>query len=230
MKRFYALSCWLLVLVAVGCCTKGPTTPAPQSAERYTNAYKWEKEISAFEASDKTNPPPKGAILFVGSSSIRFWKTLAQDFPDKQVINRGFGGSEIADSIWFADRIIIPYQPRQIVFYAGNNDIALGKTPERVIADFKRFLKLMHTQLPNTRISYISIHPNMSRWKLKEQVQTVNHAIAAIKDKKLAFIDVWPAMIGADGKPRPELYMPDNLHLNANGYALWTSIVKPYLE
>jgi lysophospholipase L1-like esterase len=166
----------------------------------------------------------------VGSSSIRFWKTLAQDFPDKQVINRGFGGSEISDSIAFADRIIFPYQPRMVVLYAGNNDIALGKSPERVIADFKKFLKLMHRKLPQARIAYISIHPNMSRWHLRDKSQAVNKAISEIKDKQLTFINVWPAMLGEDGKPRPELYMPDKLHLNAKGYELWTSIVKPYLE
>jgi lysophospholipase L1-like esterase len=217
----------LLVLVALGCTT--PRT-ATQSRSTDTNSLKWEKDIAAFEARDKTNPPPKGAILFVGSSSIRFWKTLARDFPDKQVINRGFGGSEISDSIAFADRIIFPYQPRMVVLYAGNNDIALGKSPERVIADFKTFLKLMHRKLPQARIAYISIHPNMSRWHLKDKVEVVNQAISEIKDKQLTFINVWPAMLGEDGKPRPELYMPDNLHLNAKGYELWTSIVKPYLE
>ncbi len=227
MKQILRPLSLLLILVAVGCSTPRATT---QARATDTNSVKWEKDIAAFEASDKTNPPPKGAILFVGSSSIRFWKTLAQDFPDKQVINRGFGGSEISDSIAFADRIIFPYQPRMVVLYAGNNDIALGKSPERVIADFKKFLKLMHTRLPKARIAYISIHPNMSRWHLRDKSQAVNQAISETKDKRFTFINVWPAMLGEDGKPRPELYMPDNLHLNAKGYELWTSIVKPYLE
>ena len=215
----------LLILVAVGCSTPRAATQAPPG-----NTAKWEKEITAFEARDKTNPPPKGAILFVGSSSIRFWTNLAKAFPDKQVINRGFGGSEISDSIALADRIIFPYQPRLIVFYAGNNDIANGKSPERVIADFKTFLKLVHAKLPRTRVAYISIHPNPARWHLKDQVEAANQAISGIKDKRFTFIDIWHPMLGEDGKPRPELFRPDKLHMNEQGYAIWTSIIRPYLE
>jgi len=109
-------------------------------AQTNANISKWEGEIKAFEASDRTNPPPKQAILFVGSSSIRKWQTLAKDFPGKVVINRGFGGSEIADSTALADRIIFPYQPKMIVFYAGDNDLANGKNVEQVVADFQTFV------------------------------------------------------------------------------------------
>ena len=223
-RAYFLFSLVALTALFVG----APHLPAQtKSADA---SAKWEKDIAAFEAADKTNPPPKGAILFIGSSSIRFWKTLAQDFPDKQVINRGFGGSELSDSIAFADRIIVPYQPRMVVLYAGNNDLANGKSPERVISDFKKFLELMHEKLPQARIAYISIHPNMSRWRLKDKAQEVNKAISETQDPRFKFIDVWPAMIGADGKPRPELFRPDQLHVNEKGYELWTSIVKPYLN
>ena len=115
----------------------------PQAANQHGLA-KWEPEIRAFEASDRTNPPAKHAILFVGSSSIRLWKTLAKDFPNARVINRGFGGSRIADSTAFADRIIFPYEPRTIVFYAGDNDLAEGRTPEQVAADYQAFVCKNH--------------------------------------------------------------------------------------
>ena len=191
---------------------------------------KWEKEITAFEASDKTNMPPKGAILFVGSSSIRKWTTLAQDFPGKTVINRGFGGSEIADSTALADRIIFPYEPKIIVFYAGDNDLAAGKSPEKVFNDFQAFLKKVHERLPETRVEYISIKPCPLRWKLKDKVMTVNEKIAALKDNKLTFIDVYPAMLGDDGKPRPELFLSDGLHPSATCYQLWTKLIAPHLD
>src|SRR3954462_2033114 len=108
----------------------------------------FEKEIEAFEAADKTNPPPKNAILFIGSSSIRMWKDLAKDFPEFQVINRGFGGSEISDSVHYADRIVLPYHPRQIIMYAGGNDIHGGKSPEQVFSDFKAFVGAVRKALP----------------------------------------------------------------------------------
>src|SRR2546423_9553455 len=124
-------------------------------AQNKTNPF--EKDILAFEASDKTNPPPKNAVLFIGSSSIRMWKTLARDFPDYQVINRGFGGSQIADSVYFFDRIVTKYEPRVIVFYAGGNDINAGKSAEIVFDDFKHFVSAVREKLPATKVVYISI-------------------------------------------------------------------------
>ena len=191
---------------------------------------KWEKKIAAFEARDKTNMPPKGAILFVGSSSIRKWTTLAKDFPGKEVINRGFGGSEIADSTALADRIIFPYEPRIIVLYAGDNDLAAGKSPEKVFGDFESFLKKVHEHLPETRVEYISIKPCPLRWKLKDKVNEVNNRIAAIKDDKLTFIDVYPSMLGTDGKPRPELFEKDGLHPSRECYKLWAKLITPHLD
>ncbi len=192
----------------------------------------WEKEISAFETADKTNPPPKNAILFIGSSSIRMWKTLAKDFPDHQVINRGFGGSQIIDSVNLAERIVFPYQPQKIVFYAGGNDINAGKTPEHVFTDFKSFVEKVHAKLPDTIIHYISIAPNPARWAQVEKVKAANELIEAYtrKNPKLKFINTFPRMLGEDGLPRPEIYLADRLHMNAKGYEIWTSIVAPYLK
>jgi len=216
MNRVFQL--FLLLCVAVA----APIT---------VNAHPFESEIAAFETADKTNPPPTNAILFAGSSSIRKWTTLAQDFPGHKVINRGFGGSQLSDSIYFFDRIVLPYKPKMIVLYAGSNDINAGKTPETVVEDFKTFVRKVEAALPDTKVAFISINTSPSRWKDVEKVKQANQQIAgfAAKNDKLIFIDTFPAMLDATGKPRPELYVRDRLHLNAKGYAIWTSIIAPYL-
>lgn len=200
------------------------------NAQTARDVSQWEPEITAFEASDKTNPPPKHAILFVGSSSIRMWKTLAKDFPDKQVINRGFGGSHIADSTALAERIIFPYEPKQIVFYAGDNDLAEGRTVDQVVADYEAFVKKVREKLPDTTIAYISIKPSLLRWSLKDKMESANAKIAAIKGDKLKFIDVYHAMLGEDGQPLPDIFVGDRLHMNAKGYEIWVPLVGKQLE
>lgn len=192
---------------------------------------KWEKEISAFERSDATNPPPKGAIVFVGSSSIRLWKTLAEDFPALRVINRGFGGSEVVDSTHFADRIVVPYAPRQVVVYAGANDINNGKTAEQVAADFRSLVEKLRSRLPHLPVAFIAIAGNPARWAQIEKVRRANTLIADYckATPGLAFIDTHREMLGADGLPRPELFVEDRLHMNAEGYRLWKRVVGPFL-
>ena len=193
---------------------------------------RWENDIQQFEGADKTNPPPKKAILFIGSSSIRIWKTLATDFPEHKVINRGFGGSFMNDSVYYFDRIVAPYRPKVIVIYAGGNDINAGKTPEDVFGAFTNFVAKAHQALPKTRVAYISIAPNPSRWSQVEQVKAANKLIEDFtkKDSKLAFINIFPAMLGEDGKPKPDIFLKDNLHMNAKGYAIWVPIGRPYLK
>ncbi|MEO6184467.1 MAG: SGNH/GDSL hydrolase family protein [Verrucomicrobiota bacterium] len=193
---------------------------------------RWEKDIQQFEAADKTNPPPRKAILFIGSSSISIWKTLATDFPEHKVINRGFGGSHLSDSVFYFDRVVVPYKPKMIVIYAGGNDINAGKTPEDVFGAFTNFVAKAHRALPKTRVAYISIAPNPARWAQVEQVKAANKLIEDFckKKSKLKFINVFPEMLGADGKPKPDIFVADKLHMNANGYALWVPIVRPYLK
>ena len=195
------------------------------------DSSRWEKYIARFEAADKKQMPQPGGVLFIGSSSIRMWKTIEQDFPGLPVINRGFGGSQIADSNHFAGRIVHPYKPRQIVLYAGDNDVAAGKSPETVLADFQQFVKTVHAKLPKARVSFIAIKPSLSRWKLSGKMAMANSLVrnTCSKDKRLDYIDIWQPMLGDNGKPRPDLFLGDGLHLNAKGYALWTSIVKPHL-
>src|SRR5438445_12744589 len=143
-------------------------------AEGEHNFGKWEKEITAYEQMDRTNPPPKGALLFIGSSTIRLWKTLAEDFPQHRVINRGFGGSEIVDATHFADRIIFPYQPRMVFLRAGGNDLWAGKSPEQVFADFTEFVTTIHAKLPETEIVFISLSPSIPRWRQADKEKAVN--------------------------------------------------------
>lgn len=201
-------------------------------AARAADPGRFAAEIAAFEAADTTNPPPKNAILFIGSSSIRKWTTLARDFSGRQVINRGFGGSYLADSVFYFDRIVAPYQPRIIVMYAGCNDLNAGKTPEEVFDDFKAFANKVRAALPGARLDYISIGINPSRWNDFQKVKKTNRLIRDYisQDDRLEFIDVLPAMLGPDGRPKPDIYVWDRLHMNAKGYAIWQSIVGPYLD
>jgi lysophospholipase L1-like esterase len=193
---------------------------------------KWTKAIDDFTTADRTNPPPRDGVVFVGSSSIRRWTTLQNDFPGVQAINRGFGGSELADSVFYADRIVIPYRPRIVVLYAGENDLNAGKTPETVFADFKAFVAKVHGALPQTRIVWIAIKPSPSRAKIKDQVARTNALVAAEckRDPRLAYADVYTPMLTAAGEMRPELFVQDMLHLNEAGYALWTPIVARHLK
>lgn len=226
MKRSPQLLVLLLAAIGFG------LHPSAIVAQKKSSSIQWEPEIAAFEAADKTNPPPKRAILFIGSSSIRLWKSLPQDFPLHPVINRGFGGSQIIDSVNLADRIVFPYQPRQILIYAGGNDINAGKSPAEVFGDFKAFVEKVRSKLPETVIGYISIAPNPARWAQVEGVRSANRMIEeyARTDPRLKFIDVFTHMLGEDGKPRPELFVEDRLHMNAKGYELWTSLIRRHLR
>lgn len=193
---------------------------------------KWAADIDRFTAADAAQPPAAGGVVFVGSSSIRLWTTLAEDFPGVPVINRGFGGSEMADSAFYADRIVIPYQPRLVVVYAGENDIAAGKSPETVLADFQAFRAKVHAALPATRIIYLSCKESPSRAKVRAQVRAANRLIAAdcATDARCTFVDVATPLNDAAGGYRPELFREDQLHLLPAGYAIWTRVLAPYLR
>jgi lysophospholipase L1-like esterase len=181
---------------------------------------------------DMTHPPATGAVVFIGSSSIRMWESLAKDFPEIAVINRGFGGSELADSVFYADQIVLPYHPKAIVLYAGENDINAGKTPETVAADFKAFRNKVHHALPSTRIYYLSMKFSPSRAKFKASMERANELIAAdcAQAKNCTFVDVNTPMLDANGDPRPELFLKDMLHMRPAGYAIWKNVLTPLLQ
>ncbi len=191
----------------------------------------WEATMREFEETDRHDPPPERAVLFIGSSSIRGWHTVDDDFPDHRVINRGFGGSRIADSVHYADRIVIPYRPAKIIFYAGENDLTAGTTPAGVAADFRRFVARVHAELPETEIAFISMKPSPSRRHLIEAEREGNRMIRGFTgdNEALSYIDVFEAMLDSDGEPRGELFVDDRLHMNERGYRLWTERVRPHM-
>jgi hypothetical protein len=231
LMRFTHLLKTLLIglLATQGCAQTSP--PAATSQPAAHNYARWEKDMAAFEAADKTSPPPKNAILFIGSSTIARWKTLAQDFPEYQVINRGFGGSEICDSTYFADRVVIPCQPRMVVLRAGGNDIHAGKSAETVFDDYKQFVEKVHAGLPNTKIVFLSLSPAISRWAERDTNKRLNQLVEAwSRDKPyLGYIDAWDISLDAQGEARPELFVADKLHFNEEGYKLLVQRVRPYL-
>ena len=190
-------------------------------------------EIQQFKRLDSAHFPPKNAILFVGSSSIRKWQDVQEYFPDVKVINRGFGGSELSDAIRYANDIIIPYHPRQIVIYSGENDLAYSDTitPAIVLRRFETLFTIIRSALPMVPIVYISIKPSPSRQKLMPEMVEANRLIKNYlqSKKKAVFVDVYHKMLTANGKPMPDIFVEDNLHMNAKGYHIWQKAIRPYL-
>lgn len=205
--------------------------PAIFSAASWADPAKWEKDIAAFEKADAASPPQPGGILFTGSSSIRLWKTLSADFPKHRVVNRGFGGSQMEDSVAFAERVVFPHAPRMIFIYAGGNDINAGKSPQRVLEDYKAFVAKVRAKLPDVVIAYISVAGNPARWAQVEKVRETNRLIAdyTSSDPKLKFVNVFDAMMGPDGTPKPDIFVEDRLHMNEKGYAIWREIIGAHL-
>lgn len=201
-----------------------PATPAAPKLE--LDPARFTADIAAFEAWDRKNSAPKDSILFIGSSSIRMWPT-AEAFPGLPVINRGFGGSHSSDVVHFAPRIVLKYQPQTIVFYAGDNDIADGKSPERVSDDFRKFVELVHKELPAVRFIYLPVKPSLARWKwwpVAQQANALANQYAAEHDY-ITYIDTATPMLGSDGQPRPEIFLNDGLHMNETGYRIWNEIL-----
>ncbi len=190
-------------------------------------------EIKAFKTQDSIHFPPKHAILFLGSSSFRKWTDVQQAFPNYKVINRGFGGSTFPDAIRYLDQIVYPYHPRQVLIYEGDNDLASSDriTADSVFNRFKELFFLLRKNLPNTTIDFVSIKPSPSRQRLMPEMERANSLIKDfLKDKKnAAFIDVYHSMLNQNGQPDKSIFGPDDLHMNAKGYAIWQKIIEPYL-
>jgi lysophospholipase L1-like esterase len=213
-----------LLLIPVVAMFGAATAVAQQTGDR------WETAIAAFEAGDRVSPPPQGEIVFVGSSSIVRWDTAAS-FPDLKIINRGFGGSELADAVRYADRIVIPYRPRLVVVYAGDNDIAGGRLSEQVVVEAERFVSRLRAALPDVRIVFIGLKPSILRWAQVDRMRSVNAMLRAFceRDDRVAYMDVDGPMLGWDEKPRRELFVEDGLHMSPEGYRLWTTLLRPLI-
>lgn len=197
----------------------------------YTQPFS--NEISAFKKQDSISFPPKNAILFVGSSSFRLWENIESYFPGYTIINRGFGGSSLPDVIRYEKDIIFPYQPKQIVIYCGENDIAGDTTitAETVANRFKQLFTDIRTALPGVPIVFVSIKPSPSRWQWREKMTASNKLIKKFLKKKrhTKFVDVWTPMLGTDGRPREILFREDMLHMKPTGYAIWQRAILPAL-
>jgi lysophospholipase L1-like esterase len=204
---------------------------APDTGE-LSQSLLWEKRIVTFEMSEKREPAPTDGILFVGSSSIERWQTLNSDFETLPVIGRGCSGSTLAETVPYVKRVVVPCRPRIIVLYSGSNDIAEGMKPRAVLESLKRFVAEVRAELPATRMLYISNAPNPCRWALVDQIREANALIAdyCVSTNEAEYIDVFTAMLGADGAPRAELFVEDRLHMNEHGYALWKKLLDPHLR
>jgi lysophospholipase L1-like esterase len=191
----------------------------------------FEDDIRAFEAADHEHPPAPGGIVFTGSSSIRFWSTLAEDMAPLPVRNRGFGGSQMSHLVHFARRIVTPYEPAAVVVFCGANDVSSGKTPEQVVADFEALLAIVRKDAPGAHVYFLSIKPSPLRFARWPEIRRANAAVEALaaEASDLSYVDVAAPLLTPDGTLRRELYRFDRLHLNAKGYAAWTEVVRPLL-
>ncbi len=204
---------------------------AQTSVKKNPDPKRFAKEVNAFIQYDKKNSLPKHAVLFLGSSSIRKWFTH-EAFPEFPVINRGFGGSHLSDVLYYYDELLKKYDPAVVVFYEGDNDIAYGKTPQQVFVDYKTFVDRFTKDFPSAKLVFISIKPSIARWKVWAQMKQTNQLIKQFNEgnPNLFYLDVAHVLLGKDGKPDPELFIKDGLHLNAKGYERWNNTLRPLLK
>ncbi len=191
-------------------------------------------EIQHFKSMDSVHFPPKHAILFVGSSSFRKWADVQSYFPKSTIINRGFGGSTLSDVIYYANDIILPYHPREIVIYCGENDLAYSDTitPQVVFGRFKTLFSIIRTHMPDIPVVFLSIKPSPSRERLLPEMVEANKLISAYikKQPHTSFVDIYHKMLDKNGKPMADIFLDDNLHMNAKGYHIWQKALAPYLQ
>lgn len=232
-----ALGITALLLIAVSC-TRVAIIPASAATAPSSvgvaapDPSRLQPDIAAFEAGDRASPPSPGAVLFVGSSSIRLWSSLAADFAYVPVLNRGFGGSTMSDVLHFVNLIVLPYHPRLIVLYAGDNDIEMGRSARQLFDDYRAFVAIARHELPATRIAYVAVKPSPSRWAKVAEIREANRLIRdfAARDSLQSFVDVFTPMLGANGHPRPDLFLADSLHMTQKGYDLWRELIGPLVH
>ncbi|MBE3070431.1 MAG: hypothetical protein IMZ66_09380 [Planctomycetes bacterium] len=220
---------------APGAPAAAPKAPAaaPVAAEKppAAPANPWESAVQAYEKADAKSAPPAGAVLFVGSSTIRMWGTLAEDFRPLKVIGRGVGGCQVPDMVHFVDRVVLRYRPRQIVLYAGDNDVASKRTAEQVLADFRAFVGKVRPALPDAPVHFLSIKPSPSRANVWPEAVKANRLVREYCEKTpgLNYIDTASVLLDAQGNARPEYFLQDMLHMNRRGYELWIPIIRAAL-
>ncbi len=220
MKRWFSIT----AIFATALISAGGRVPDPDPT-------RFAKAIASFDKEDAASPSVADLTLFTGSSSIRMWKSMGDDFPGHNASNRGFGGAHLSDVLHYFDPLVVRCKPKVIVLYCGENDLWSGKPPKQVLEDFKTFAKRVRQKFPKTRIHYLACKPSPKRWEKWDLYQKCNHMIAnhCSTDKRLNFVDVSKVMLGKDGHPLPEIWLADKLHLNEAGYARWTDLLRPIL-
>jgi len=233
MKRIFVVVLVLLLSVVLYCGTRFGLEISKAASE---DPAVWAAEIAAFERADREQPPPPEPILFVGSSSIRLWRSLAEDMAPLVVLRRGFGGAKIGDVVSYADRIITPYRPRAVVVYVGGNDLwALfgnaAKEPEQVVSGYRELVAKLHAAAPQTPVCFIALKATLRSADQRKRTRAVNALTARYveEDPRLHFIDANAGLQGADGEPDPRFLMLDGMHLNAQGYAVWAPAIRERL-
>lgn len=190
------------------------------------------EEVTSIVAGDSA-VKNKDIILFTGSSSIRFWKDVAAYFPGHNVLNRGFGGSEMSDLLYYFDKLVLPYKTKQIFVYEGDNDIASGKKPQRILQGADSLLRLIRSKVsPGVEVIFISPKPSIARWELKDQYTVYNNLLKDwVKSKKnVKYADVWTPMLDPSGKVMQDLFIQDGLHMNKKGYDIWAGVIRKYIR
>jgi len=193
---------------------------------------RFKDEIASYLQADISNPPPEGCYLFIGSSSMRMWKSLQEDFTGYPVINRGFGGSHFSDAIYYFDDLVKAYNPSKIIIYEGDNDIAGSKSPNKIMKDLKTLLGMIRDNLGQPEIAIISAKPSPRRWELKDKYEKLNAKFKdlASKSQDLTYIDVYTFMLNDTGRPEPELFLEDSLHMTGEGYKIWEEQIRAFVE
>jgi len=193
---------------------------------------RFKDEIDSYVQADKSNPPPEGCYLFIGSSSIRMWKSLQEDFIGYPVINRGFGGSHFSDAIYYFDDLVSAYNPSKIIIYEGDNDIASSKSPNKIMKDLKTLLGMIRDNIDHPEIAIISAKPSPRRWDLKDKYEKLNAKLKnlASENLDLTYIDVYTFMLNDKSRPEPELFLEDSLHMTGKGYKIWKEQIQPFVE
>jgi lysophospholipase L1-like esterase len=199
--------------------------------QKVPDPTRFEESVVQYEQHDQQHPFPEGAVLFVGSSSVRMWKSIDQDLPSVKAINRGFGGSQFSDLLYYLDRLVTCYKPSKIFIYEGDNDIASGKKPKEILNDAKQVRQKIATALPGIPVYFIAAKPSVARWNLRKKYQQLNSLLAVYASNTPAtgFVNVWDPALNEDGTVRTDIFLEDNLHMNEKGYAIWTAAIEPFL-
>lgn len=200
-------------------------------AQEKTGPERFESDIASYEEYDKAHPFPEGAVLFVGSSSVKMWKTMDDDLSQVTAVNRGFGGSQFSDLLYYLDRIVTSYKPSKIFIYEGDNDISSGKKIKDILNDAMKVRQQIASKLPEVPVYFIAAKPSVARWKLQKKYEQFNSLLAvyASETARTGFVNVWQPALDENGEVRTDIFLEDNLHMNEKGYAIWTKAIQPFL-